>query len=59
MIGECGLTLPPQTEPLNESRRNDQLQRRQSELGKARMDRVRAEGLRMLRRVITLGIWWK
>ena len=59
MIGEFGLTLPPQTEPLNDSRRDGHLQRRRSSLRKARGDRVRAERLRIVRRVLTLGMWWK
>ena len=59
MIGEFGLTLPPQTEPLEESRRDDQLQRRQSALVKAHRERVRAEWLRIVRRLMTLGLWWK
>ena len=59
MIGEFGLTLPPQTEPLEESRRDDQLQRRRSSLRKAHGNRVRAERLRIVRRVLTLGLWWK
>ena len=59
MISEFGLTLPPETEPLEESRRDDQLQRRQSALAKAHRERVRAERLRVVRRVLTLGMWWK
>ena len=59
MIGEFGLTLPPQTEPLNESRRDGHLQRGRRALVKARRERVRAERLRIVRRVLTLGMWWK
>ena len=59
MIGEFGLTLPPQTEPLDEARRDDHLQRRRSSLREAHRERVRAERLRMLRRVVTLGLWWR
>ena len=59
MIGEFGLTLPPETEPLSESRRDDHLQWRRRALGKARTERVRAERLQVVRRVITLGLWWK
>ena len=58
MIGEFGLTLPLQTEPLNESRRDDQLQWRQSELGKARREHVRAERLHIVRRVLAFGLCW-
>ena len=59
MIGEFRLTLPPQTEPLNESSRAVHLQRRRSSLRKARGYRVRAERLRIVRRVLTLGLWWR
>ncbi|MXY15556.1 MAG: hypothetical protein F4Y57_00715 [Acidobacteria bacterium] len=59
LIGEHGLTLPPETEPLSPSHRADQLRWRRLTLGRARAARVRAERLRLLRRVLTLGIWWK
>ena len=56
MIGDFGLTLPPVTEPLNESRRDDQLVWRMGTLKQTRGRRVRAE---RLRRVMTLGLWRK
>ena len=56
LIGESGLTLPPETEPLSESRRDDHLGWRRESLKQARRKRVRAE---WLRRVMTLGLWWK
>jgi len=59
MIGEFGLTLPPEVEPLSESRRDDHLGWRREALRQARRERVRAERLRVLRRVLTLGLWWK
>lgn len=59
MIGEFGLTLPPETEPLSESRRDDHLGWRWETLKQAQGRRVRAERLRLLRRVLTLGLWWK
>ena len=59
LIGEFGLTLPPQTEPLNESRRADPLQKLRSLLRKAHMGRVRAKWLRILRCLMTLGLCWK
>ena len=59
MIGEFGLTLPPETEPLSESRRDDHLGWRKEALRQARRERVRTERLRVLRRVLTLGLWWK
>ena len=55
MIGDFGLTLPPETEPLNESRRDDHLGWRRKTLKQARTRRVRAE---WLTRVLTLGLWW-
>ena len=58
MIGEFGLTLPPETETLSESRRDDHLGWRREALRQARRERVRAERLRVLRRVLTLGLWW-
>ena len=54
MIGEFGLTLPPETEPLNEARRDDHLGWRRKTLRQARTRRVRAE---RLRRVLTLNLW--
>ena len=54
MIGEFGLTLPPETDPLDESRRGDHLSWRRKTLKQARRKRVRAE---WLRRVLTLGLW--
>ena len=59
MIGEFGLTLPPETEPLDDERRDDHLQRRQGALVKAHRERVREQRLRVVRRVVTLGLWWK
>ena len=58
MIGEFGLTLPPETEPLNESRRDDHLGWRREALQQVHRERVKAERLRILRRVLTLGLWW-
>jgi len=54
MVGEFGLTLPPETEPLDESRRDDHLGWRRETLKQARRRRVRAE---WLRRILTLGLW--
>ena len=57
LIGEHGLALPPETEPLHPSRRDDQLRWRRVTLARVRGQRVRAERLRLLRRVVTLGLW--
>ena len=59
LIGDRGLALPPETEPLHPSRRDDQLRWRRVTLGRVRAARVRAERLRLLRRVLTLGLWWR
>ncbi len=59
LIGEHGLALPPETEPVHPSRRDDQLRWRRVTLGRVRAARVRAERLRLLRRVLTLGLWWR
>ena len=54
LIGEHGLALPPETESLHPSRRDDQLRWRRVTVG-----RVRAARLRLLRRVLTLGLGWR
>ncbi len=59
LIGKHGLALPPETEPLHPSRRDDHLRWRRAALRRARGQRVRAERLRLVRRVLTLGIWWR
>ena len=59
MIGEFKLTLPPETEPLDESRREDHLGWRRLALERARNEHLRARRLRVLRRVLTLGLWWR
>ena len=59
LIGEHGLALPPETEPLHPSRRDDQLRWRRVTVARVRGQRVRAERLRLLRRVLTLGVWWR
>lgn len=57
LIGERGLALPRETEPLHPSRRDDHLLWRRLALRRARRERVRAERLLLLRRVLTLGLW--
>ncbi len=53
------LTLPPETEPLDEAGRADHLRWRQDALAEARRELNRAERARLLRRALTLGMWWK
>ena len=57
MLGEHGLTLPPETEPLHPSRRAVQLDWRMRELADLRAGRRRAELLSRVRRSLTLGLW--
>ena len=59
MIEEFGLTLPPETEPLHESRRDSHLGWRRKTLERVRQERSSRERLRVLRRVFTLGLWWR
>ena len=55
MLGDYGLTLPPETEPLDASRREDQLRWRKEALAAAL---AKARRLRWLRRMLTLGLRW-
>ena len=56
MIGEFVLTLPPKTEPLHETRRDDHLGWRRRTLRRAHRQCRRAERLQFLRRALTLGL---
>ena len=55
MLREFRLTLPPETEPLDESRRKEHARWR----AEARRELGRARLARLLRRLFTLGPWWK
>ena len=55
MLGDFGLTLPPETEPLDSSRREDHVRWRKEALAAAL---ARARWLRWMRRVLTLGLRW-
>ena len=59
MLRDFQLTLPPETDPLDESRRKDHVRWRQEALGEARRELGRAKRVRLLRRVLTLGLWRK
>ena len=59
LLREFRLTLPPETESLDESRREDHLRWRQEALVAARRQLVNAKRLRWLRRALTLGLWWR
>ena len=53
LIGDYKLTLPPETEPLDDSGREDHLAWRRRTLSRVRRGRVMAEW----RRILTLGLW--
>ncbi|MDE2934605.1 MAG: hypothetical protein OXS47_12180 [Chloroflexota bacterium] len=57
IIGEHGLALPPNAEPLHPSERERYLGWRRRELVDLRAERRRRVALRWLRRVLTLGLW--
>ncbi len=59
LIEEFGLTLPPEMTPLNAEDRETHLAWRRETLQRARKERVRAERLRVVRRVLTLGLRWQ
>ena len=57
MLEEHGLTLPPETAPLADSERREQVSWRERELARVRTRRARLELLHGLRRLLTLGRW--
>ena len=59
MLEEHGLTLPPETEPLRGFGRNGQLTWRRTALYDTQRTRAKRELLRWVRRVLTLGLWWR
>lgn len=59
MIQDFHLTLPPETEPLDQAGRADHIRWRREALEESRRALGRAEWLRLARRVLTLGLWWK
>ena len=59
MLRDYHLTLPPETDPLDESRRKDHVRWREETLAEARRELGRANRARLLRRVMTLGLWRK
>ena len=59
MLLDWQLTLPPETAPLDDSRRHDQVRWREEALEEARRELGRAKRVRLFRRVVTLGLWRK
>lgn len=55
LLGEYHLTLPPDTYPLDDARRADQVRWRRDALAEARRELGWARRVRLLRRVLTLG----
>ena len=59
LLRDFRLTLPPETEPLDDDRRADHLRWRLDALEDAKRELRKAKRVRLLRRVLTLGLWWK
>ena len=59
MLQDFHLTLPPETEPLDDARRRDHVRWRQEAQTEARMELGRSKRARLLRRVASLGLWRK
>ena len=59
MLEEHGLTLPPEKEPLRGFGRRGQTSWRRTALDDTRNALRRRRRLRWVRRIVTLGLWWK
>ena len=59
MLEDRGLTLPPETQPLRGFGRKGQTNWRRTALRDTRRALARRKMLRWVRRILTLGIWWK
>ncbi|MCY3959439.1 MAG: hypothetical protein OXG65_14250 [Chloroflexi bacterium] len=59
LIEEYELTLPPDTYALHPSEREGYLRWRRRGLADLQTERARRELLRWVRRVLTLGLWWR
>ena len=57
LLEEHGMTLPPEKQPLRGLDRSGQTSWRRTALYDARRARIKAELLRKVRRVVTLGLW--
>ena len=59
VVEDHELTLPPAVYPWDRADRRDEVWRRQESLGDLRVERNRALLWRWVRRVLTLGLWWR
>ncbi len=59
LLEDHGFTLPPEKEELRGFARSGQLDWRKRALQDTRRSRIRKERLRWVRRILTLGLWWK
>ena len=57
MLRDWQLTLPPEMDPRDESRRKDHVRWRRDSLAEAQRELSRAKRVRLLRRLLTLGVW--
>ena len=54
-----GLTLAPERDPFDGIKMHSELRWRRLELASARREQKRALRRRLLRRVLTFGLWWE
>ena len=59
LIGKHELTLPPAIHPWDRTARRGEVWRRQRSLVHLRVERRRAVLWRWVRRLLTLGLWWR
>ena len=59
MLEDHGLTLPPETQPLRGFGRKGQTNWRWAALRDTQRALGRRKRLRWVRRILTLGLWWK
>ena len=59
LVEDHELTLPPAVYPWDRADRRDEVWRRKQSLGDLQVERTRALLWRWVRRVLTLGLWWR
>ena len=59
LVGDHELTLPPAVYPRDRADRREEVWRRKQSLADLQVERNRAVLLRWVRRLLTLGLWWK